>query len=623
MACDGTLLSAYLDDELTDTERGRVEAHLKACAACAAELESLEKTRTMLTAYAIPTGLHERFLTQFAREARRREARRGRWMAGLAAAAVVAVAAAAYLFFNQAPSGGPDAPAVAPVAVQQQERPAAPEPAEPAQAPAPAPEEPALAQIELPFELRGTVEGAVPQAVIADTSTGRSATYGIEDEIRPGVRLQEVRSDAVVLSLENGESRVLALGSAAATTLSPAGDWVLTVIANGQDQDKAGAKIKEYSGKIEIRLGSLDARAGAAGPVLLGTRTGRQFVVAGTHEGVRLDMVGMFDDSMAHAGGSVARTATDGRVEHANFEMVRVTDEAVLEQQREAEAEAERREELEALYEPLKRYANAKDGRFPAALRDLVPDTLPDLELYANTDGRTVQYVPGGYLPGQNLPSLSSYEGGSMRDALLALERDLQQAWGSTLPFRAVLWVDYTDPVQRFAVANSGTVLKISKAEPAQSEPEAARDRAQSQNNLKQLAVIFKMFAAEHDGYLPGGWLTAYPEYLTDLMVLTAPWDEPLTDSYDFLFPGMSEAELVQMAEQMGLEPDMNRGTEVPGTTQREAALQALIPTVVEKLGEPFANKCRNVVFLDGHVECVSPSGWAERVAPFAAIAGR
>jgi len=42
------MLSAYLDDELTPKERERVEAHLKECPACVAELRSLQQTVALL-----------------------------------------------------------------------------------------------------------------------------------------------------------------------------------------------------------------------------------------------------------------------------------------------------------------------------------------------------------------------------------------------------------------------------------------------------------------------------------------------------------------------------------------------------------------------------------------------
>jgi anti-sigma factor RsiW len=45
---DGELISASLDNALSPAERGRVEAHLNACADCRREREGLQKTRKFL-----------------------------------------------------------------------------------------------------------------------------------------------------------------------------------------------------------------------------------------------------------------------------------------------------------------------------------------------------------------------------------------------------------------------------------------------------------------------------------------------------------------------------------------------------------------------------------------------
>jgi len=68
---------------------------------------------------------------------------------------------------------------------------------------------------------------------------------------------------------------------------------------------------------------------------------------------------------------------------------------------------------------------------------------------------------------------------------------------------------------------------------PALSRSREASFRASCQNNLKQLGVVMKMFAAEHNGHfpplspIPDNWTmdmaAVYPEYLSDLAVLVCP----------------------------------------------------------------------------------------------------
>ena len=43
MACDFSELSAYLDGELSEADRRRIESHIKECAACTAEFEELKR----------------------------------------------------------------------------------------------------------------------------------------------------------------------------------------------------------------------------------------------------------------------------------------------------------------------------------------------------------------------------------------------------------------------------------------------------------------------------------------------------------------------------------------------------------------------------------------------------
>jgi len=93
---DTELLSAYLDNQVTPAERARVEAHLRVCMTCQAELNSLRQTVTLLRA--LPRVPVPRAFTLSEAQAglRRQPAQRGwlgGWLPGLAAATAVVLIA--------------------------------------------------------------------------------------------------------------------------------------------------------------------------------------------------------------------------------------------------------------------------------------------------------------------------------------------------------------------------------------------------------------------------------------------------------------------------------------------------------------------------------------------------
>jgi anti-sigma factor RsiW len=70
--CDVSLLSRYLDAELTLPERRGVEVHLATCTACRSELEAIRRTDRVFRAWAsqrepIPRAAEERVLASSAR----------------------------------------------------------------------------------------------------------------------------------------------------------------------------------------------------------------------------------------------------------------------------------------------------------------------------------------------------------------------------------------------------------------------------------------------------------------------------------------------------------------------------------------------------------------------------
>jgi hypothetical protein len=152
--------------------------------------------------------------------------------------------------------------------------------------------------------------------------------------------------------------------------------------------------------------------------------------------------------------------------------------------------------------------------------------------------------------------------------------------------------------------------------------------RARDQNNLKQLGLVMKMFQAEHNDYLPAGWLSVYPEYLTDPNVLRSPWAPEGTLAYDFLFPAMNQQELYAVAEHVIASGEFAQFRAHPDEPESalEARLASAIPLIVgrdEAPQIPGEEPRRSAVFLDGHVETMTLEEWESSVTPFLPYATR
>ncbi len=136
------MLSAFLDNQVSPAERVRVESHLRTCAACRGELESLRQTAALL--HALPrVAVPRAFTLSEARAGIRRPEPRLAWFGGLArglgAVTAVALVAVVAVTMLRPPAAAPGesvarvAPTAAPAAAKMAEPPAM----APVQAPAP------------------------------------------------------------------------------------------------------------------------------------------------------------------------------------------------------------------------------------------------------------------------------------------------------------------------------------------------------------------------------------------------------------------------------------------------------------------------------------------------------
>jgi len=203
-------------------------------------------------------------------------------------------------------------------------------------------------------------------------------------------------------------------------------------------------------------------------------------------------------------------------------------------------------------------------------------------------------------------------------------------------------------------------------AQAAMDRAQAAAQRASCQNNLKQMGLIFKMFANESKGQCypqlspePGRLMFShekgeqtypvYPDYLTDLNVLICPGDKKaevlktpeakkdpgkLVDDHSYFYLGyvvhndadvkaFADAYKARVAKGLKFNEDLDgpqgkiyqlrEGIERKLVTDASnpaaaAKAQSEIPVLIERPGhhEPDGG---NVLFMDGHVEFIRMGG--------------
>ncbi len=179
-------LSAYLDDELSDAERARVEAHLRTCAQCQRELESLRYTMRMVQE--LPTVRAPRAFTLSDEQAGR--VRPAGWfmlalraMTALSALLLIVVVSADLFWLNAGgavsqPAQAPGAAIAAPTQARAAEA-ANPDTVQSKAAPTAAPAAPGAFELRLtpttlPPLAQPATQAAVPAVPATPTTTSRS-----------------------------------------------------------------------------------------------------------------------------------------------------------------------------------------------------------------------------------------------------------------------------------------------------------------------------------------------------------------------------------------------------------------------------------------------------------------
>ena len=580
-------------------------------------------------------GFHERLIrrVETAEAERRAEAPKQAWYTGIAVAAcAVAIALVVLGVLRSGPgtehadtpvATGPAAvngaaPAGGPSQAEDGTVPAedggSDEPELMAEAPAPDPE--SLEQAtDLPLVVSGVVSGASPVATITVLTTGEKGVFGPGDTIIPGVTVAEILPRKVVVD-HNGVLTVLSIGQAPAPDAPPIdGLWKARLLVNGEVVEEGIIlSISEESGVLTVKEPGVDDL------VAKGRLTGNYVVCEAAYQDL-----GPFALS-----GTFNETRTAGHVEgQIEFEGEVVA--CVCEVEKIIGADAVMRAELQskevrAMYSVLERYANGHDNRYPDALEELIPDYAADVSLFEDTEDRHVTYTSGltRGIPAavsQVAPLETFMPHLPFPDRLMARERALAQAWGGQfLAGGTLLKVTYEDPARVFTVGTRGVISDLTAA--TEQKPESAEPLLSScQNNLKQLGLVCKMFQNEcQDELLPPGWHTVYPEYLTDPMVLTCPKDKPGTMSYELLFPAANNDFFMRLHEAVAGPPQEAPAYE-PQVRKAvaQSVAQSAVPIVVEKHEHvvPGGKRVRNVLFLDGHVNCLDATAWARMIEPY------
>lgn len=255
----------------------------------------------------------------------------------------------------------------------------------------------------------------------------------------------------------------------------------------------------------------------------------------------------------------------------------------------------------------IQEFAKENGGIPPQTLAELVPNYVEDAADIESTADREIAYDPNGTLSPPAAPFERDTPVHLMAPAeLIAYEQELARHWdGDLYSPRPVLTVRYpNDGYVVYADGLRGTGYDDLSAERDNNiDLEALVDACQ--NNLKRLGLVGKMHENEHpERRWPAGPYHVYPEYLPDPNVMTCPTAERGVISYEYIFPAANETELHEMFR------------EVTGADPEQVPSQSQIPMMYET-HICATGDSSNVLFLDGHVELLTPDEFAERIEPF------
>ena len=619
MARDPSELSAYLDGELSSEASERMKAWMREDPETAQEFKQLERSSTMLAQCIdrpqFHAGLMRRAQVAESGMPKRRVAVRGL----LAAAAVLLVIAVGLLVLVQWRGGNVAAPGMTgseslagptrPTAPLSSE--AGPKLAAAAPAETTASQEP-LAATKLNLELMGTITGDNPMAVIAVNEGPKQGPQVFQkgEAVLDGVTVVEISQDQVVLD-NHGQQAILTHEEEKVSESLPdlSGLWTAMLIVGEQSREAGKVRIEQSGSILKVydTAPSGTAVPGQNGALLLaeGRLSGRNAQV--TLKQPPYNALGTLYGTINPDGTQFL--APLGRLSQQAIEVLgleqeqQVPDNLAMKLVRVKGPDADakrfqeaRLQEVKAMADALGRFAMNHDGQYPKALAELVPGCVSDLSIFADTDTRKVQYIPGAVSP--KVKPITTSELMKLDtslpypDALMKCEQALRDAGYAKFVFgQLILKVTYTNPDAIFVGDNRAAAYPLEPRADLADASTLGGIRASCQNNLKQMGLVMKMFENENREYTPPGWLYVFPEYITDPGILTSPKDQPGTDSYLYFCPATNIKEYISQVH----------GELDPGAFGK---VYSEIPVMMNRTD--FPNPAgRNVLFADGHVEFV------------------
>ena len=270
----------------------------------------------------------------------------------------------------------------------------------------------------------------------------------------------------------------------------------------------------------------------------------------------------------------------------------------------------QRKEEVQAIYSALDEYKKNSGDKYPERLEDIARFFKGNTALLTSSLGREITYHPQVTEKPKALFSNEMLQWDSQvqyADQIVGAEAQLHKNGVYAFLLQpALVSIKYSNPQQRVSATCSGSIIEEGYDVPL-SEEDATKSCEACQKNLKQLGLIEKMFATEHHGYISGGWAMVYPEHMSDPAILSCPCRPLGDDSYELLFPGVSEESFCQELY-----------ATIIGESADQPPAHVAVPMIVERSTHTVNGKQgRNVLFFDGHAEFITMNDLPQKVERF------
>jgi RNA polymerase sigma factor (sigma-70 family) len=272
-----------------------------------------------------------------------------------------------------------------------------------------------------------------------------------------------------------------------------------------------------------------------------------------------------------------------------------------------------RRKEVESFAKAIAAYANSHNGALPADLAALAKEEYLDESLLKEAPHRKLLYANEA-IPSELLDEGTPWDRFNLAEPIgeriAAWEVYQQKRWGKDYPLLSpALTVEYDEPYLQFSIDAFGETVERDYRVDAPGAEDTLEARDKSQHNLKGLALLLHVFMSTHDGILPRGWCSVYPDNTNVASFLTHPLDTPGACSYVMLISGenlMAFAEAAAATEQSAT-----------GKTSDAAKLWSQIPLAAEVRGHGTNPAGRCVAMADGHAEFLTSEEFTQACERF------